>query len=50
MPEKKHLYLLWTNADPITADKMVFMYTINSLLQAGGKKLPWWSGVLQLSW
>ena len=36
MIAKKHLYVLWTSADPITADKMVFMYTINSMAHG------WW--------
>ena len=44
MTDKKHLYLLWTNADPITADKMVFMYTINSL------KFGWWEKVTLVVW
>jgi hypothetical protein len=44
MSEKTHLYLLWTNADPITADKMVFMYTINSL------KYSWWEKVTLVIW
>jgi len=34
-----HLNILWTNADPITAEKMVFMYSINSL------KRGWWKEV-----
>jgi len=42
--EKTHLYLLWTNADPITAEKMVFMYTINSLLR------DWWENVTIIIW
>ena len=44
MSEKKHLYVLWTSGDPITADKMVFMYTINSL--ANG----WWEEVTLVIW
>jgi len=44
MSEKKHLYILWTSGDPITADKMVFMYTINSL--ANG----WWEEVTLVIW
>jgi hypothetical protein len=42
--EKTHLYLLWTNADPVTADKMVFMYTINAL------KHGWWERVTLVIW
>lgn len=44
MSEKKHLYVLWTNADPITAEKMVFMYTVNSLLK------NWWEKVTLIVW
>ena len=31
MDNSNDLYILWTNADPITADKMVFMYGLHSL-------------------
>ena len=44
MNEKTHLYVLWTNDNPVTADKMVFMYTINSLLNG------WWEGVTLIIW
>lgn len=44
MNEKKHLYVLWTNDNPITAEKMVFMYTINSLLKG------WWEEVTLIVW
>ena len=44
MSEKKHLYVLWTNADLITAEKMVFMYTVNSLLK------NWWEKVTLIVW
>ena len=44
MSEKKHLYVLWTNDNPITAEKMVFMYTINSLIQG------WWEKVTLIVW
>jgi hypothetical protein len=37
--EKTHLYVLWTNDNPITAEKMVFMYTINSRIRG------WWENV-----
>ena len=33
------LYILWTNADPITAEKMVFMYAKNSMLYEKWEKL-----------
>ena len=44
MTEKTHLYILWTSADPITADKMVFMYAINSLLHG------WWEKITLVVW
>ncbi len=44
MNEKTHLYMLWTNDDLITAEKMVFMYSINSLLQG------WWEKVTLIIW
>lgn len=44
MGKKDHLYILWTNGDPITAEKMVFMYGINSLLKG------WWEKVTLIIW
>ncbi len=44
MKEKDHLYILWTNADPITAEKMVFMYGIN------GRRKKWWEKVTLIIW
>ena len=44
MSEKKHLTVLWTSGDPITADTMVFMYTINSLAH------DWWDKVTLVIW
>lgn len=41
---KTHLYVLWTNDNPVTAEKMVFMYTINSL------KRGWWEKVTLIIW
>lgn len=38
------LYILWTNADPITAEKMVAMYAANSL------KHGWWENVTVILW
>ena len=38
------LNILWTNADPITAEKMVGMYAINSL------KHGWWENVTVILW
>ena len=42
--DKNHLYVLWTNDNPITAEKMVFMYTINSL------SYGWWQMVTLIIW
>jgi hypothetical protein len=44
MAEETHLYILWTNGDPITAEKMVFMYGINSRLRG------WWDKVTLIIW
>ena len=44
MSEKNHLHVLWTNDNPITAEKMVFMYTINSLIHG------WWENVTLIIW
>ncbi len=44
MSENKHLYVLWTNDNPITAEKIVFMYTINSLIHG------WWEKVTLIVW
>ena len=44
MARKTHLYLLWTNDNLITAEKMVFMYAINSLTQG------WWGKVTLIAW
>ena len=44
MEEKGHLYILWTNDDPVTAEKMVFMYGINALLKG------WWDRVTLIIW
>jgi hypothetical protein len=42
--DKKRLYVLWTNDNTITAEKMVFMYTINSLIHG------WWEKVTLIIW
>jgi len=42
--QKTHLYVLWTNDNPVTAEKMVFMYTINSLIHG------WWEKVTLIVW
>jgi hypothetical protein len=44
MSEKTHLYVLWTNDNVITAEKMVFMYTVNSLIHG------WWEKVTLIIW
>ena len=44
MNKKTHLSLLWTNDNLITAEKMVFMYTINSLIHG------WWEKVTLIIW
>jgi len=42
--DKTHLYVLWTNDNPVTAEKMVFMYTINALIHG------WWDEVTLIVW
>lgn len=42
--KKSKLNLLWTNADPITAEEMLFKYAINSRRQG------WWDEVLIIIW
>ena len=44
MEGKNHLYILWTNGDPVTAEKMVFMYGVNSLLKG------WWEKFTLVIW
>jgi hypothetical protein len=44
MNEKDHLYILWTSDNTITAEKMVFMYGINSLRRG------WWDKVTIIVW
>lgn len=44
MNDKDHLYILWTNSDPVTAEKMVFMYALNGLKQG------WWADVTVIIW
>ena len=41
---KTHLYVLWTNDNTVTAEKMVFMYTVNSLTHG------WWEKVTLIIW
>lgn len=42
--ENNHLHLLWTNADPLTAEHMVLLYTENSIRQ------NWWDKVTVIIW
>lgn len=42
--EKKHLYILWTNADPLTSEHMVLMYSTNALLNG------WWDRITIIIW
>ncbi len=44
MSEKTHLYVLWTSDNLITAEKMVFMYTVNSLVHG------WWEKATLIIW
>ena len=44
MSDNKHLYVLWTNDNPVTAELMVFMYTINAVLN------NWWDEVTLIIW
>ncbi len=44
MPEKNTLNILWTNADVVTSEKMVFMYGINS------RRQNWWDEVTIIIW
>jgi hypothetical protein len=44
MTEPNKLYILWTNADITTSEKMVFMYATNS------KTHYWWKDVTVIIW
>lgn len=44
MKENNNLYILWTNDNSITAEKMVFMYGINSIIKG------WWEKVTIIVW
>ena len=44
MSEEDHLYILWTNADTVTAEQMVFMYAVNAL------RFAWWQQVTIIIW
>jgi hypothetical protein len=42
--EHNHLYILWTNADPVTSEHMVMMYATNAMLN------HWWEKVTVIIW
>jgi hypothetical protein len=42
--EDSKLFILWTNADPLTSEKMVMMYATNSRLK------NWWDQVVVIIW
>lgn len=44
MENSKKLYILWTNADVFTSDKMVMMYATNSMLN------HWWDDITVIIW
>ena len=44
MTEKTTLYILWTNDNFITSEKMVFMYALNA------KRKGWWENVTLVVW
>jgi len=44
MDESDHLYILWTNADLMTFDKMVMMYAKNCIVK------HWWKEVTVIIW
>ncbi|MGE4354371.1 MAG: DsrE family protein [Oscillospiraceae bacterium] len=44
MEESNKLFILWTNADFLTSDKMVMMYATNSMLN------HWWDEVTVIIW
>lgn len=44
MDKSDRLFILWTNADILTSDKMVMMYATNSMLN------HWWREVTVIIW
>jgi hypothetical protein len=44
MGNENSLYILWTNADELTARHMVMMYAVNGLLH------DWWDSVTVIIW
>ncbi|MFZ5966210.1 MAG: DsrE family protein [Bacillota bacterium] len=41
---QQNLFILWTNADEITFEKMIFMYSVNSLVYG------WWDHITVIIW
>ena len=44
MTQPSKLSILWTNADPTTAEKMLLMYTTNAMMQ------HWWDEITVIIW
>ena len=44
MPTEDRLNILWTNADPVTSEHMVFMYAVNAM------RMGWWEAVTLIVW
>ena len=44
MSDNTELYVLWTNDNPVTAENMVFMYSVNSMIHG------WWENVTIIVW
>lgn len=44
IPDSEKLVILWTSGDKEVAEKMVFMYTINS------KRFEWWKDITLVVW
>ncbi len=44
MDNSNRLYLLWTNSDPVTSEKMVLMYAINAKIN------NWWDDLTLIVW
>lgn len=42
--DKRQLHVLWTSDNRITAEKMVFMYAVNSMIHG------WWEKVTLIVW
>ena len=42
--QKSKLYILWTNGDVVTSEKMVLMYAVNGMLKG------WWQEVTLIIW